>query len=101
MLKGVLVKIPVCMSSWLPRPNFGSQTKIQPDVTAKVGIKNVTQNNSSARRVPGISVRAIAQAINMAIGMEIAWTNVVTINVLKKAVAMPGSLNAARHAARL
>src|SRR6516162_550256 len=101
MLKGAVVKIPVRMSNWLPRPNFGSQTKIQPEVTAKVGIKKVTQNNSSAKRAPGMSVRAMTQAIKMAIGIEIAWTNAVTIKVLRKALAMPGSLNAARHAAKL
>src|SRR5215510_16480958 len=101
MLKGAVVKIPVRISSWLPRPNFGSQTKIQPEVTAKVGIKKVTQNSSSARRAPGMSVRAITQAIKIAIGMEIPWTKAVTINVLRKALAMPGSLNAARQAAKL
>src|SRR5215510_3547122 len=101
MLKGELVKIPVRMSSWWTKPNFGSQTKIQPEVTAKVGIKKVTQNSSSAKRAPGMSVRAITQAIKMAIGIEIPWTNAVTINVLTKALAMPGSLNAPRHAAKL
>src|SRR5215475_13725133 len=101
MLKGASENIPVRMSSWLPRPNFGSQTKIQPEVTAKVGIKKVTQNSSSAKRAPGISVRAITQAINMAIGMEIPCTRVVTIKVLTKALPIPGSLNAARHDAQL
>src|SRR5262245_42571522 len=101
MLKGAVVKIPACMSSGLRSPNFGSQTKIQPEVTAKVGINKVTQNSSSARRAPDMSVRAINQAIKLAFGLERPWPNAVTINVLKKALAMPGSLNAARHAAKL
>ena len=42
-----------------------------------------------------MSVRAMTQAITIAMGMEMPWTNPVTTSVFKKALAMPGSLNAA------
>ena len=48
-----------------------------------------------------MSVRAMSQAITIAIGMEIPWTTPVTIRVFKKALRMPGSLNAAIQEAKL
>ncbi len=43
----------------------------------------------------------MTQAITIAIGMEIPWTTPVTISVFRKALGMPGSLNAASQEAKL
>jgi len=64
-------------------------------------MKKVIQNSISANCAPGMSVRAMTQAITIAIGMEIPWTTPVTSRVLKKALRMPGSLNAAIQEAKL
>jgi len=64
-------------------------------------MKKVIQNSTSANCAPGISLRAMTQAIIIAIGIEIPWTKPVTVSVFKKALRMPGSLNAAIQEAKL